>query len=303
MEIVELRRDGRLVAVVPLVRTRGLTSAATNWHSPEFPLLAADEAAAAGIAAALFESAGDRVTLLPLEADGPDLALLEGAAAETDYRSRIRELHRSPYLTIDGDWQRYVSKRRTRFFSELRRRARRLAEEGVVAAEIVAEPTHLDELLEEGFRIEGSGWKQQQGSAIASNAETAQFYREIACWALERGWLRLAFLRLDGRAIAFKYSLESGGTQYFLKGGYDPAYSRYSPAHLLQREVLERCFADGLTRYEFLGTEEEFKREWTDDVRPFVALESFGPSLRASLAWGARRYGAPLVKRVRAVAR
>ncbi|HKP88939.1 MAG TPA: GNAT family N-acetyltransferase, partial [Thermoleophilaceae bacterium] len=40
--------------------------------------------------------------------------------------------------------------------------------------------------------------------------------------AAEQGWLRLAFLRLDGRAIAFDMCLEHGGAFYVLKGGFDP---------------------------------------------------------------------------------
>ena len=35
------------------------------------------------------------------------------------------------------------------------------------------------------------------------------FYRRVAAWAAERDWLRLAFLRLDGRPLAFDLALET----------------------------------------------------------------------------------------------
>src|SRR5439155_10777058 len=78
----------------------------------------------------------------------------------------------------------------------------------------------LEDLLSEGFRLEGSGWKERAGTAILSDPTVEGFYRAVARWASQRGWLRLAFLRLDGRAIAFDICLEQGGAVYVLKGGF-----------------------------------------------------------------------------------
>ena len=91
----------------------------------------------------------------------------------------------------------------------------------------------LDSLLTEGFAIESAGWKAAGGTAIVSRAETEGFYREVAAWAAQRGWLRLAFLRLDGRALAFEFAIEEGGVYYALKSGFDPAYRAFSPGTLL----------------------------------------------------------------------
>src|SRR5207247_10269646 len=67
--------------------------------------------------------------------------------------------------------------------------------------EVVDGSERLDELLEEGFRVEASGWKSRAGTAIASRPDTRRFYTDVARWASDRGWLRLAFLRLGGRAL------------------------------------------------------------------------------------------------------
>ena len=57
-------------------------------------------------------------------------------------------------------------------------------------AVLLREGYDLDELLDEGFRVEGSGWKQRQGTAVADNPHIGRFYRKFAAWAAERGWLR-----------------------------------------------------------------------------------------------------------------
>jgi hypothetical protein len=62
--------------------------------------------------------------------------------------------------------------------------------------------------LEEGFRVEGSGWKGVYGTSISSHPATRRFFTEVAYWASKCGWLRLAFLCLNDRALDFGYALE-----------------------------------------------------------------------------------------------
>ena len=112
----------------------------------------------------------------------------------------------------------------------------------------------------------------------------AGFYRRVAAWAAERGWLRLAFLRLDGRALAFDLALEAGGRHFLLKTGYDPAFTGLSPGLLLRLHMLERAFAAGLESYEFCGAAEPWKLEWAPATRRVLAIEAFAPTAAGSLA-------------------
>ena len=133
----------------------------------------------------------------------------------------------------------------------------------------------LDALLAEGFSIEGSGWKERRGTAIASQERTRRHYTEIARWAARRGSLRLAFLRLDGRPVAFQFALEENRRYYFVKGGYATEYARFAVGKLLVRFTLEYAFSRHLDSYEFLGAADLWKLEWTDTVRERVLFEAF----------------------------
>jgi len=138
----------------------------------------------------------------------------------------------------------------------------------------------LDELLEEGFRVEGSGWKGAHGTSIASRPAMRRFYTDIARWATERGWLRLAFLRLNGWAIAFDYCLEYDKTHYLLKTGYDPAYGKFSPGMIIRYLMLARAFSEGLATYDFLGVGSDYvwKREWARTQQERLFLHMFAPT-------------------------
>ena len=156
----------------------------------------------------------------------------------------------------------------------------------------------LEALLDEGLCVEASGWKGAGGSAIDSAAATRRFYGAVAAWAAARGSLRLGFLRLDGRAVGFHLDLEDDGVLYHLKGGYDESYARFSPGKLLHARVIEWACGRGLRRYEFLGADEPYKRQWTSDARVLVEAAAYRTSPLGLVGWSASRFGRPAARRV-----
>ena len=156
----------------------------------------------------------------------------------------------------------------------------------------------LDQRLREAFAVEGSGWKGEGGTAIASRPETRAFYEGVARWAAERGILRLCFLRLDGAPIAVDYALEDNGVRFILKGGFDVEYARQSPGSLLLEDGLEDAFATGLERVELGGGEDVYKLRWTESVRERRLLQAFAPTLLGRADHTVVAFGRPLAKRL-----
>jgi CelD/BcsL family acetyltransferase involved in cellulose biosynthesis len=244
-----------------------------------------------------------RVTLEYLEAEGAGLRSVREAAVAAGYRLVVRDWERPPFVALDGDWESYERSLDGKLRRDLARRGRRLAEEGAVTVDVRDGGEKLDELLEEGFALEPSGWKTSRGTAIVSRRETREFYSGLAQWAAKRGILRLSFLRLDRRPLAFQLGLEDGGVYYFVKGGYDPAYSRFAPMKLLVRSMIEYAFARGLERFEFLGPPEPFKLEWTSTCHDLKRVELFDRSVLSMGSWIAIAFVRPAAKRIRTLAR
>jgi CelD/BcsL family acetyltransferase involved in cellulose biosynthesis len=303
LEVVAVRRAGRLAAVVPLQRQGGVLASLSNWHTPQFGAVGEDQRALRELAAELFSRGARRTTLAFLDPGGTDTQALLAAAQTHGRRMLVRTLERPPYLDIDGDWENYEAQRSGKLRRDLDRRLRLLEQEGSVSVDVSDGSERLDERLAEGFSVEGSGWKSEQGTAIESRPETRSFYTEVARSGARAGWLRLAFLRLDDRPVAFQFGLESGGCYYFLKGGFDAAYLRFAPGKLLLRTMLERSFASGLTRFDFGGGDEVFKREWTDASRELIRLDALASSPAGLAEWAAFAYARPLVRRLLAVRR
>jgi CelD/BcsL family acetyltransferase involved in cellulose biosynthesis len=298
LHILALYRGGRLVALAPLERRRGTLTSPTNEHTPAFELLADDEDAARALGELLFADGARRVTLNGLDAGSRSLEAVGAGACAAGYRAVVRHVARAPYIRGDrslADHERSLSRN---LRHDVERRLRRLCEAGSVSVQVTDGREGLERLLDEGFKVERSGWKGMGGTAIASNPRTERFYAEVARWAASLRWLRLAFLRLDGRVIAFQFDLQPDGTYYSLKIGYDPEYERFSPGKLLAYTMVSRAVATGLSRYELLGTDEPWKHRWTEDAHERVAFHAFAPSPAGLLSWSALVHGRPLARRL-----
>lgn len=298
LKLLVARRDGRLSGVFPLYRHGSKLQSASNWHTPVFGVLAEDDETRSTLVHELFEHHPRRAALAFLEPQESEQAEWDEAAKAAGYRVLTRTLERSPYVTIEGDWETFLRHRGRSVRSDLPRRLRRLQDEGRVTFELSDGTERLGELLEEGFAVESSGWKGAENSAILSHSETHAFYTEVARWAVERGWLKLMFLRLDGRPIAFQYNLVQNGAWYFIKGGYDPAFARYSPGRLLTRAALEHAFALGLSTYEFLGGDEHYKMQWTSECHERTLVQAFAPSPTGIVDWCTNAFLRPFAKRI-----
>jgi CelD/BcsL family acetyltransferase involved in cellulose biosynthesis len=205
-----------------------------------------------------------------------------------------RVLERSPYIPVRTSFAQYQEQVPAKQRHDLARRRRRLEEQGEVRLEIRTDVS--PEALAEFVRLEESGWKA--GDAVAEDTRARRFYTDVAAWAAQRGLLRIAFLRVGEQAIAADLAIETERRHYLLKTGYDPDYRRYGPGKLLRREMVEHAFTAGLDSYEFLGTDEPWKLEWTGHVRDRMAVQAFAPSLTGRFEHAVQAYGRPLAKAV-----
>lgn len=147
--------------------------------------------------------------------------------------------------------------------------------------------------------MEAAGLEGRRGKSILARPETTRFYSEVAEWAAERGWLRLGFVRLDGKPIAFAYGLEHGGVYWDLKVGFDPAHARFGPGVLLLEERIRHAFMSALERFEFLGAAERHKLDWTGAVHTKQRIQAFAPTLGGAVDRIAWQRGRPILKRLR----
>ncbi|HEY3020332.1 MAG TPA: GNAT family N-acetyltransferase [Solirubrobacteraceae bacterium] len=280
--------DGSLRAGALLQRIAGGFASAADRYGGDWDVVAAtdadrrrlwDELAALGALRLNFNAmrAGAPATRVAMQAlDAAGYGVLEG----------VTELA-SPYLRLPTSFDGLLAgiSRAARW--KWRRRRRAFERAGAVRFRTTTGGPGLDRDLDALLRVEASGWKGRQGTAILSRPEDERLYRDFARAAAERGWLRLALLELDGVVVAGDLQFAVGGVVSSVKGGYDESYAKLSPGYVLRGETLRAAIDDGCTGYDFLGPADPHKLRWTDEVRPRRRVLAWrGPGGRlAQAAW------------------
>jgi CelD/BcsL family acetyltransferase involved in cellulose biosynthesis len=288
LHIVAVKNGPRSGAIAPLVKRSALGRlehlGVKYLHEPA-DFLYSDEAALKRLVSVLAESGAP----LFLERIPSDSATV--AAIQSSYNGRakiiVREAPAFPRIALTEDWAEPESQLNSGRRSDLRRAIRNAEKIGTIRYEILTpKPSELGTLLDEALEVEASNWKGREGSAVAKDALRGKFYRQYASAACESGVLRLAFLRLGGRAVAMQYAIQAGGSYWLLKIGYRDEVARCSPGMLLIAETIRYASAQGLASYEFLGTAASWTRIWAKEERGSVALRVYPAGVRGYAALG-----------------
>lgn len=131
----------------------------------------------------------------------------------------------------------------THFRQELRRKRRRLAEQGRLELRVLNRGDSIDEWIDDFLELEARGWKGREATALRSSPEERTYFQQIARAAFARQQLQLLGLYLDGRPVAMKCNLLAAPGSFSFKIAFDESLAKLSPGVLLEHDNLEQFFA------------------------------------------------------------
>jgi len=272
MYVITAWQDDELVAVAPLAyikqrmvgATRSVITFMANEYSnrANFVVGRAPRAALEAILDHLLTSAPpwDLFQIEPVDEASPVTQAFLGILNDRSLAFGIEDSLRSPYLRLPATWAAVKEGLSPSFRKTLDRKLRKAAQLGAALRVRFLKESDLSE----AFDIATQTWQHDQGTSIASTACLRQFYRELAA---ARDWLHLAILEQDGKPIAFEYDLMYERVLYNLKLGYRAQCAAVSPGVVLQAKVLQQATEDGVHQYDFMGSDEDYKRHWSQTVR------------------------------------
>jgi GNAT acetyltransferase-like protein len=123
---------------------------------------------------------------------------------------------------------------------EVRRKERRLRERGRLVFKELEAGEDAGPWLREFLRLEASGWKGRERSALACNEPERNFFVSAATAAHGLGRLMLLGLFLDDRPLALKCNFLTGDGGFAFKIAFDETYRAFSPGFLLEVENVRR---------------------------------------------------------------
>jgi CelD/BcsL family acetyltransferase involved in cellulose biosynthesis len=186
--------------------------------------------------AALLECAG-------LSGDGSFYHLLLEYLEEHQRGSFVTESYTRALLRpgdSDGYLERVLSGDKRK---KLRRAEQRLAESGPVQYVALADDGDLDAWLSDFLRLEASGWKGREGTALSCQATDRDFFLSVARSAFQQGRLHFLALQAGGQVIAQQCNFLAGAGSFAFKVAFDEEYARFSPGVLLELENIRHVHA------------------------------------------------------------
>ena len=296
---VAVRRDadGGIGGVLPLVASgrgarRHLEFAGASFGDVFHPLDRDDERdfAAAALAQLLSEDGGRAAVFEKVDDSSGWVGAAAGAVGAAVTESGPAQP--LPEVDLAGlDWEAYMATRSRNMRSQLGRRRRKLERDHEVVYR-ASDAQHLEGDLNTLVELHLGRWAARGGSGALNDTSIA-FHRRFSLAALERGWLRLWIVEIDGAPAAAWYGWKIGDRYAYYLAGFDERYSDSSLGMLTLAHTIEAAIADGATTYEMLLGDEEFKLRFADDareVRSAIVSPGFHP-LRVGkiLEQGARR--------------
>lgn len=149
----------------------------------------------------------------------------------------------TPDQTVESYTKNHVSKSLRKNTGRL---LRRLEDTGTVSWETSDSSNDFEQLAEDFLRIEASGWKGEEGTALLSSDSTSAFYRQLIRESANDGKARFLSLKLDGRPIAMLSDIQTGQCVYSYKTAYDDEFSAFSPGQQVELKNLEFLHRDGI---------------------------------------------------------
>ncbi len=122
---------------------------------------------------------------------------------------------------------------------EIRRLRSRLDEMGHVAFDKLASTDSSDPWINDFLKLEASGWKGREGSALNGDPATKAFFKDAISGAHHADKVEMLRLTLDGKPIAMLVNFITSPGAYAFKIAFDEEYARFSPGVLIKIENLK----------------------------------------------------------------
>jgi CelD/BcsL family acetyltransferase involved in cellulose biosynthesis len=183
------------------------------------------------------------------------LTALAEASGAFEITDKVEEV--CPVIELPSTWDQYLSSLNKKQRHEIRRKLRKADREAEVRWYYADAPASLDAEVEDFVSLHRKSAAEKEDFM---DERMQEFFRRVARATFQRGWLRLAFLVINGVKAAAMFCFEYDDAFLVYNSGYDPQlYPSLSSGIVL----LAHCIRDAIDRgqrvFDFLRGEEEYK--------------------------------------------
>lgn len=303
-------KDGALVGVAPLVRTREryrgvpvtLLKLAANGHTPYSSVIVDPRLSNSDREKALAILTGVADTEIGLffkiHRDGELKRFLLDRSIPGHERVGEKPSLYTPVIRVDRSWEDFYSSRPRRLKKSLNHKLNRfkknpdfsISEETITAAD--------QPIMEELVQISAKSWKSSVGNDLKSHHRSRQFLFNLVESFGPSGQLTAWIIRDSNRPVAFEIHVNYDNVVYPIRADFDEDYKSYSPGSVLEYTALKHLFQKAeVEQYYTCADDYWYLSNWTSDYQVFCTVELFGGSRKLFWLYWFEYSVVPLLKR------
>jgi CelD/BcsL family acetyltransferase involved in cellulose biosynthesis len=271
--------DGSLRGLLPLVTDRhgrDLRFAGSSLGDHFEPVASqAEEAHVVSAAGALVTADASLPRMIVTENVGLESEWTRRLWAATGFRGQPLADRRAvlPRAGLAGrTWEDYLASRSRNLRSQLGRKRRALERDHELRVRWTESGGDAAGDMATLFRLHDLRWAGHGAGTTLTSERARAFHADFAAVALERGWLRLAFLEIDDSPVAAWYGWRLGDRFAYYQAGFDPAWGDRSVGLVLFGETIRAAVEEGAGEYDMLLGGEDYKQRFADSERVVCTL-------------------------------
>jgi CelD/BcsL family acetyltransferase involved in cellulose biosynthesis len=261
VSITAFRHGGKLLGLAPLLKkghTAGLIGSPDLCDYLDLPIAEEHAQRFYGALLSYLSECGIRQFHIgPLREDSPAVRDFPGIAEENGWQAVQAADEVSYEMALPETWEAYLSGLKGKQRHEVRRKLRRLSENGMSRIRSVESPRQLAEGLDTFLDL----FRQ---SRVDKNefltGRRLAFFQRLTANMAAAGMLRLYFLDIDRRPAACALCFEDADTLYLYNSGYDRQFAALSVGQVCTFLTIKEGIAKGLRDYNFLKGDEVYKK-------------------------------------------
>ncbi len=204
---------------------------------------------------------GDTIELADLDRDSPFFHVISRANIP-GLRTVQNQDKVCPYRVLPTSWGGLLRELSPLMRRRISRYRRALEKTGRVSLDLITESDDLADALDSMVHLRKDRLEQKKLSAPSTLDAYSRFHSLVLSRMLPSGMVRLYFLSVDGKRVAFLYLLAAGGRLFAYQTGFDRDWARLSVGFVLLGMAIESAIEQGLSIFEFLRGNESYKYEW-----------------------------------------
>ncbi|MFC2067093.1 GNAT family N-acetyltransferase [Chloroflexota bacterium] len=199
----------------------------------------------------------NQLELRPLRPDSTVLTHLVDIARSRKYEVLCHEEEVSVEMDLPSTWDEYLEILSRKQRHEVRRKLRRLWEEGNVDYRCIeASGEEVGKFMDTFLRLFSLS-REEKANFMTPQKES--FFRSLAGAMAEIGLLRFGIIEIDELPTSIIMGFDYNDTVYLYNSGYDPQYSSLSVGLLCKVLGLKESIASGRKKWDFLKGGEPYK--------------------------------------------